>query len=274
MLQQWILDHPDLFRVASFVILLLLLACTEWLFPRRKKYGYLSRRWFSNIAIVVVNVLLLRLIFPLMAVEMAFISIEKGWGLFSYFGFSGGWNFVVSLLILDVMIYLQHVMFHAVPTLWRFHKVHHADLDFDVTTGVRFHPIEMILSMGIKIVTVIAFGMTPLSVLVFEVILNGTSMFTHTNVYIPLGMDRIFRWFIVTPDMHRIHHSVDKIERNTNFGFNLSVWDRIFGTYRQDPEMGHTEMPIGIDEFRQPNYLKFGWLFAIPFLRKNKGTEE
>jgi len=267
MVENWILEHTILFRMGAFATLLILFAATEWLIPRRRGYGFKARRWFSNLSIVAINSGLLRLVFPLLAVEVAFITVEKGWGLFGLLGWPGWVNFLCSLLILDVVIYLQHVMFHSVPTLWRLHKVHHTDLDFDVTTGVRFHPIEIILSMGIKIATVAAFGITPLAIVIFEVILNGTSMFTHTNIKLPFGLDRLVRWLIVTPDMHRIHHSTNWRERDSNYGFNLSVWDRIFGTYRQDPLVDHPDMEIGTPFFRNPRYLKLGWLFAIPFMR-------
>jgi len=267
MLHDWILEHSTIFRVISFLTLLALFAITEWLLPRRKSYGYKPRRWLSNLSIVAINVGLLRLVFPLLAVEVAFLTTEKGWGLFDLLGWPNWINFVCSLLILDVAIYLQHVVFHSVPTLWRLHKVHHTDLDFDVTTGVRFHPIEIIISMGIKILTVMAFGVSPLAIIVFEVLLNGSSMFTHANIKLPLGLDRVARWLIVTPDMHRIHHSVDWKERNSNYGFNLSVWDRIFGTYRKNPLVDHPDMEIGTSSFRHPKYLKLKWLFIIPFLR-------
>jgi len=267
MLQDWIIEHSDIFRMSAFLTLLALFAVTEWLFPRRKSYGYKPRRWFSNLSIVAINVGLLRLVFPLLAVEVSFITVEKGWGLFQLVGWPGWLNFGCSILILDVAIYMQHVMFHAVPTLWRIHKVHHTDLDFDVTTGVRFHPIEIIISMGIKIMTVIAFGISPIAIIIFEVLLNGSSMFTHTNIKLPLGLDRVVRWLIVTPDMHRIHHSTEMRERNSNYGFNLSLWDRLFGTYRQNPQVDHPDMELGTPAFRNPKYLKINWLFLIPFLQ-------
>lgn len=267
MLEQWIIAHSDMFRVSAFVTLLTLLALSELIAPRRKTGPFKGLRWMSNLLIVAANVGLLRLVFPLLAVEVSFIAVARGWGLFHLAEWPGWAIFLGSLLVLDLVIYFQHVLFHTVPTLWRLHKVHHTDIEFDVTTGVRFHPVEIILSMGLKIATVVAFGVTPIAIIVFEVILNGTSMFTHTNVKLPLGLDRFVRWLIVTPDMHRIHHSTDRREQNSNYGFNLSVWDRLFGTYRQDPLVPHHEMDIGTKSFRNPKYQKINWLFAIPFIK-------
>ncbi len=267
-LHDWLLQHPNLFRVICFSGLLFLFAILEIVSPRRKKYGYVVRRWASNLSMVAIDSLLIRVVFPVLAVEMALISEENSWGLFRYGELSYYWNLLLGFLILDLVIYFQHVLFHAVPTLWNVHRVHHADLDFDVTTGNRFHPIEMILSMGIKISVVVAFGITPIAVLLFEVVLNATSMFTHTNIKIPLGLDRLIRWVLVTPDMHRVHHSIELKETNSNFGFNLSVWDRLFGTYRDQPKLGHEKMIIGIEQFRDPSYLHLKWLLAIPFNKK------
>ncbi len=269
MIQQWILENPNLFRVLAFLSLLGLLALSEILSPRRKSYGYKGRRWFANLAILVVSILLLKLVFPLLAVEVSFLSTEQQWGMFHYYQYPYWLNIALGLLILDLSIYLQHVMFHAVPGFWRFHKMHHADLDFDVSTGLRFHPVEMILSMGIKIMIVAAFGIVPLGVLLFEVFLNAGSMFTHTNIVIPSRLEWFVRWLVVTPEMHRVHHSVIKSETNSNFGFNLSLWDRLFGTYKQDPKEGYLGMTIGIPEFREPKYLRFRWLLSIPFLRQS-----
>ena len=172
---------------------------------------------------------------------------------------------VASVVILDLAIYLQHVLFHAVPALWRLHRMHHADLEFDVTTGVRFHPIEIMLSMLIKLAVVGALGAPPLSVLIFEVLLNATSMFNHGNVRIPLAIDRVLRWLVVTPDMHRVHHSILARETNSNFGFNLPWWDRLFGTYRAQPAAGHEAMTIGIEQFRDPRELRLDRMLLQPF---------
>jgi sterol desaturase/sphingolipid hydroxylase (fatty acid hydroxylase superfamily) len=172
---------------------------------------------------------------------------------------------VLGVILLDLAIYLQHVLFHAVPALWRLHRMHHADLEFDVTTGTRFHPIEILLSMGIKLGVVAAFGMPAVSVLIFEVLLNATSMFNHGNVRIPLSVDRVLRWIVVTPDMHRVHHSISPRETNSNFGFNLPWWDRLFGTYRDQPAAGHEGMTIGIEQFRDPRELRLDRMLVQPF---------
>ena len=187
-----------------------------------------------------------------MAVGLSLFTEERGWGLFNVWEVPALVAIVVSLLVLDLVIYLQHVMFHAVPALWRLHRMHHADLEFDVTTGLRFHPVEILLSMGVKLAAVAALGPPAIAVLIFEILLNATSMFNHGNVRIPLGIDRMLRWFVVTPDMHRVHHSIHPIETNSNFGFNLPWWDRLLGTYRAQPREGHKAMIIGIEQFRTP----------------------
>jgi sterol desaturase/sphingolipid hydroxylase (fatty acid hydroxylase superfamily) len=197
---------------------------------------------------------------------MAVEAQIRGWGLFNNFDIVWGLNLVLSVILLDFVIYLQHVMFHAVPLLWRLHRMHHTDLDYDVTTGSRFHPVEIILSMLIKLAVIVTLGPVPAAVVVFEVLLNGTAMFNHGNIRIPKGLDRIIRWFVVTPDMHRVHHSILPYETNSNFGFNLPWWDRLFGTYRDQPEKGHEQMTIGIELFRRSKYLYLHWMLIQPFL--------
>ncbi len=186
----------------------------------------------------------------IMAVGLALLAEERGWGLFNVIETPAWLAFMASLLALDLAIYLQHVMFHAVPALWRLHRMHHADLEFDFTTGLRFHPIEILLSMGIKVAVVAALGPPAVAVLVFEILLSATSIFNHGNARIPLGLDRVLRWIVVTPDMHRVHHSIHPNETNSNFGFNLPWWDRLLGTYRAQPREGHEGMTIGIEQFR------------------------
>jgi sterol desaturase/sphingolipid hydroxylase (fatty acid hydroxylase superfamily) len=201
---------------------------------------------------------------PVLAVGFALLAEARGWGLLNAFEVAFALALPVSLLALDLAIYLQHVLFHAVPALWRLHRVHHADLEFDVTTGLRFHPIEILLSMGIKLAVVAALGPPAIAVLVFEVLLNATSMFNHGNVRIALGLDRILRWIVVTPDMHRVHHSIHANETNSNFGFNLPWWDRLLGTYRAQPRDGHEGMTIGIEQFRTPRELWLDRLLIQP----------
>ena len=202
---------------------------------------------------------------PLLAVGVAGLAEARGWGLFNNLGLPAVLAVVASVILLDLAIYLQHVMFHAVPALWRLHRMHHADLDFDVTTGARFHPIEILLSMGLKMAVVAALGVPVLAVLIFEVLLNATSMFNHANVRIPPALDRLLRWFVVTPDMHRVHHSIRREETNSNFGFNLPWWDRLLGTYRAQPAAGHTDMTIGIEAFREAREQWLDRMLAQPF---------
>jgi len=208
---------------------------------------------------------LLRLVFPTAAVGFALFAARQGWGLLNAVSPPFWLALLVAVLVLDFAIYLQHVLFHAVPALWRLHRVHHADLEFDVTTGLRFHPLEILLSMAIKLAVIAALGPPALAVLIFEVLLNATSMFNHGNVRMPAGLDRVLRWLVVTPDMHRVHHSVLPHETNSNFGFNLPWWDRLLGTYRARPAAGHTGMTIGIEQFRAPRELWLDRLLLQPF---------
>lgn len=207
-------------------------------------------RWTNNLGLVVIDTIVLRLSFPILAVGLAVTAQDLGWGLFNIIAVPGWVAVLVSIVVLDLVIYLQHVMFHAVPALWRLHRMHHADLEFDVTTGLRFHPVEILLSMGIKLVVVLALGPPAIAVLIFEVLLNATAMFNHSNIRLPRLVDRLLRLIVVTPDMHRVHHSVIPEETNSNFGFNLPWWDRLLGTYKAQPKAGHEGMTIGIEHFR------------------------
>ncbi|MBK1716098.1 fatty acid hydroxylase [Thiocystis violacea] len=220
--------------------------------PRRALAVSKLRRWSANLGLVVLNTLLLRLAFPVAAVGLAATATSNGWGLLNQMALPAGVELVLALVALDLAIWAQHVFFHAVPALWRLHRVHHADLDYDLTTGARFHPIEILLSMLIKFAAILVLGPSVVAVILFEVILNGMAMFNHGNVGLPERLDKRLRWLLVTPDMHRVHHSVAADEANSNFGFNLSLWDRLFGTYRDQPRGGHTGMTIGIDELRDP----------------------
>ncbi|HUQ35265.1 MAG TPA: sterol desaturase family protein [Aestuariivirga sp.] len=254
---EFLLVHETQARLVFFFSILAVMAAWEVMTPRRRQEIPRLLRWGNNLGVVVIDTLLVRLTFPLLAVGMAVLAAERGWGLLNIFAVSGWLAFLLSLLLLDLAIYLQHVMFHAVPALWRLHRMHHADLEFDVTTGLRFHPIEILLSMGLKLALVVVFGPPAVAVLVFEILLNGTSMFSHSNIRIPLGLDRILRLIVVTPDMHRVHHSIHAFETNSNFGFNLPWWDRLLGTYRAEPREAHESMTIGIEQFRTPREL---WL--------------
>jgi len=241
------------------------MALWETLAPRRQRSFSRLRRWPSNFGLVALNTLALRLLVPTAAVGAALVSEERGWGFFNHVELPAWIEILVVVLILDLVIYAQHVMFHRVPMLWRLHRMHHADLDLDVTSGARFHTIEILASMGIKLVLVAALGAPALSVLIFEVVLNATAMFNHANVRIPDGLDRILRLVLVTPDMHRVHHSIIHSETNSNFGFNLPWWDWMFRTYRDQPEAGHDGMTIGIDQFRTPRELALDRMLTQPF---------
>jgi sterol desaturase/sphingolipid hydroxylase (fatty acid hydroxylase superfamily) len=233
--------------------------------PRRRQAIGRVARWPSNFGVVIIDTLLVRILFPTSAVGLALLAETKGFGLFNAWPVATWVSIIASVAILDLAIYLQHVLFHAVPALWRLHRMHHADLEFDVTTGARFHPIEIVLSMLIKFAVIGALGAPAVAVLVFEVLLNGTAMFNHSNVRLPARMDRVLRWLIVTPDMHRVHHSVVVRETNSNFGFNLPWWDWIFGTYRPQPAAGHEAMTIGIEQIRDPAEQRLDRMLTQPF---------
>lgn len=252
-----LLANEPMIRMGLFVGILGIMALWEVAAPRRRREIPRLIRWTNNFAVVVLDTAIVRLAFPIVAVGMAILAAERGWGLFNVFEVPFWLAFILSVLALDLAIYLQHVMFHAVPAFWRLHRMHHADLEFDVSTGLRFHPVEILLSMGIKLAVVTVLGPPAVAVLVFEVLLNATSMFNHANIHIPERIDRILRLFVVTPDMHRVHHSILPSETNSNFGFNLPWWDRLLGTYRPQPRAGHDDMTIGIEQFRTPRDL---WL--------------
>jgi sterol desaturase/sphingolipid hydroxylase (fatty acid hydroxylase superfamily) len=234
--------------------------------PRRPQAIGRWLRWPNNLGVVIIDTILLRLLFPAAAVSVALGGEEQGWGLLNKLPLSPWMTVIAAVIVLDLTIYFQHVLFHAVPVLWRLHRMHHADLEFDVTTGVRFHPLEILLSMVIKLGVVLALGAPALAVLIFEVLLNATSMFNHGNVLLPQPMDRILRTIAVTPEMHRVHHSIAPAETNSNFGFNLPWWDRLFGTYRAQPAAGHTGMKIGIDLFRRVEDLRLDRMLIQPLI--------
>jgi len=259
-----LLAHEPLVRFGAFTGVLAAMALWEVVAPRRRQAFGRPLRWTGNLGIVVLDTLLVRLTFPVVAVGLAILAQERGWGLFNVLEVSGWLAFVTSFLALDLAIYLQHVMFHAVPAFWRLHRMHHADLEFDVSTGLRFHPVEILLSMGIKLAVVAALGPPAAAVLLFEVLLNATSMFNHGNVRVPAALDRILRLMVVTPDMHRVHHSILVRETNSNFGFNLPWWDRLLGTYRAQPKAGHEGMTIGIEQFRTAGDLRLDRMLLQP----------
>jgi sterol desaturase/sphingolipid hydroxylase (fatty acid hydroxylase superfamily) len=257
--------HEPWIRLGAFAGVFATMALWELMAPRRPQTIGRLRRWPANLGVVVIDTLLVRLIFPTAAVGVALVAEVGGWGLLPALDAPSWLAIIIAVIVLDLAIYLQHVLFHAVPVLWRLHRMHHADLEIDVTTGTRFHPIEILLSMAIKLGVVAALGAPAVAVLIFEVLLNATSMFNHGNVRLPQRLDRVLRWLVVTPDMHRVHHSILPRETNSNFGFNLPWWDRLFGTYRAQPEAGHEAMTIGLPMFRDPRELRLGRMLWQPF---------
>ncbi|MCI0640269.1 MAG: sterol desaturase family protein [Gemmataceae bacterium] len=260
------LNSADLVRLGCFASVLGIMALAETLWPRRLLRVRRGLRWWNNLALVALDALVVRFLIPLGAVGAALLAEENGWGLFRYLALPGWLGAVLAVVALDLVIYLQHVLFHAVPALWRLHMVHHADLDVDASTGLRFHPLEIVLSMGIKIGAVLLLGAPAVGVMFFEVLLNATSLFNHGNLNLPAWLDRCVRLVLVTPDMHRVHHSALPRETNSNFGFNLSWWDYLLGTYRGQPARGHDEMTIGLEQFRDERVERLHWMLALPFV--------
>lgn len=259
------MSHELALRLGFFLSTFAIMAVWELGMPRRALLRSKVVRWTNNLALTALNSVLVRVTLPVAAIGVAEFATERGMGLFNMFQVPLLPAILLSVLALDLAIYLQHLMFHAVPLLWRLHRVHHADLDFDVTTGARFHPFEIVLSMLIKFAAILVLGPPAVAVLAFEVLLNASSMFNHGNVRMPEFVDRILRWLVVTPDMHRVHHSVNPRETNSNFGFTLSWWDRLFGTYRGQPAAGHEGMTIGIEQFRSPREQWLDRMLLQPF---------
>ena len=245
--QNWFLEHEQLLRLSSFVSILLIMVLWEALSPKRQPLLTRRARWPHNIALVILNTLLLRALFPIAAVGVAVYCQQNGFGLFNLVDLSVLISVPLGIILLDLAIYWQHIAFHQFPLLWRLHQVHHADKDYDVTTGARFHPIEILLSMLIKMAIVALLGIPAIAVIAFEIVLNGMAMFNHGNISLPYRVDDMLRRIFVTPDMHRVHHSVITKEMHSNFGFNLALWDRLFGTYQAFPKQGHIDMEIGLD---------------------------
>jgi sterol desaturase/sphingolipid hydroxylase (fatty acid hydroxylase superfamily) len=260
------MDREIVIRVCFFLSIFAVISIWEILASRRMLTTSKKARWFSNLVLLSLNPISVRLVFPLLPVSMSILAEERHWGLLNNIGMPYWLKVVMGVIVLDLAIYLQHVLHHSVPLLWRLHMVHHSDLDFDLTTGLRFHPMEIVLSMGIKLMAVAALGPSAPAVLIFEVALNSTSMFNHSNVFLPSGVDRVLRLFVVTPEMHRVHHSVIIRETNSNFGFNVSWGDRLFGTYRAQPANGHEAMTIGVSHIRDPGRLTLPRLIVMPFV--------
>jgi sterol desaturase/sphingolipid hydroxylase (fatty acid hydroxylase superfamily) len=263
-----VLSAEPIIRLSAFACVFALMAAWEVIAPRRRQTVGRLWRWPNNLGVVVIDTVVVRLLFPTAAVGVALVAEARGWGALNILPLPSWLKVILTVVLLDLTIYGQHVMFHAVPVLWRLHRMHHADLEFDVTTGVRFHPVEIMLSMLIKFAAIVLLGAPAVGVLVFEVLLNATSMFNHGNVRLPARGDRVLRWLVVTPEMHRVHHSVERRETDSNFGFNLPWWDRLFGTYRAEPEAGHERMAIGLPQFRDPAELRLDRMLLQPLRDK------
>lgn len=260
-----LVHHEAMLRLGAFLGVLLLMMVWEVLAPRRSLGTGRQRRWPANLALALVNTAVLRLLLPAAAVAAALLAADRDWGLFQWLELPGLWAILAGVVLLDLAVYAQHRAFHAVPLLWRLHRMHHTDLDLDTTSGLRFHPLEILLSMLIKVAVVLALGAPVAAVILFEVVLNATALFNHANVRIPVPVDRVLRWLVVTPDMHRIHHSRFPDETDSNFGFNLPWWDRLFASYRAEPRGGHLKMRLGIDGFEGPDATELWALLAQPF---------
>jgi len=264
-------QYESIVRLSSFAGIFLIMAMLEIAMPRKQRVLGKGQRWFTNISLVIVNTLALRLIMPILAVGMANYAAGQGWGLLVLVNMPIWVEIIVAFILLDMLIYAQHIAFHKVPVFWRFHKVHHADRDLDVTSGARFHPIEAVFSMAYKLLCIALIGPAAFAVFLFEVVLNAASMFNHANVRLPLGLDRLLRLFIVTPDMHRVHHSVIERETNSNYSFFLTIWDRMFRTYTAQPEKGHDGMTVGLSEYQDSKPANLIWSLLVPF-KPNKDS--
>ncbi len=265
MFEQFITGNEGLVRASVFVTLFGILALSEWFRPRRPLTNKKSARWFTNWTIVVLDSLLVRLIFPVVAVGTALWATSNGYGLFNWLNMPFLPAAIISFIVLDFAIWLSHVASHKIPIFWKIHRMHHSDVDFDVSTALRFHPIEIVLSMLFKMAIVVAIGAPAISVILFEIVLNGAAMFNHSNLKLPLPVDRVVRLIFVTPDMHRVHHSIIHNETDSNYGFNFSFWDRLFGTYTDQPSKGHDDMTIGLPEWQNKNPTRLDWTLMVPF---------
>jgi len=269
-IENFLVEREAIFRLGVFAAVFIVMLLWELVAPRRVLTVSKLQRWSSNLALLLLNSIVLRLLFPAAAVGIAYSVGEMNWGLFNLLSLPAWFEVVAAVLLLDLAIYLQHLLMHRVPLLWRLHRVHHADLDIDLTTGSRFHTLEIVFSMLVKWLVILLLGPALLAVLVFEILLNGMAMFNHANVRLPRGIDRALRYLLVTPDMHRVHHSILRRETNSNYGFNLSLWDRFFRTYIDQPEKGHDAMTIGIPEFRDARQVdRLPGMLALPFVEKS-----
>ncbi len=260
-----LIEHEGVARLSVFLCLFFMMALFETLWPKRQRTIKRHQRWVGNLGVMFLGALLARVILPWAPVSVAIYAQINNIGLMEYAITDPLYNILLGVLLLDLFIYLQHIVMHKVPFLWRLHRLHHADLEYDVTTGIRFHPLEIILSLLLKMGIILLFGVEPLSVIIFEMLLNGSAMFNHANLRLPLWLDKGLRLLVVTPDMHRVHHSSIRNETDSNYGFFLSIWDKIFATYRAQPQKGHLGMEIGLEYFRDERELNLLRLLTQPF---------
>jgi len=270
---KWTFAHEPVLRVGFLLGMVGIMSIWEMLAPRRPLSVRKTYRWANNWGIVLTNTVLLRLLFPAGLVGLGLLVESRGWGLLQMLDLPVWLAVLIAVVILDFTVWAQHVLFHVVPWLWRLHRMHHADLDIDLTTGLRFHPIEIFLSFGIKAGAIVLIGAPAIAVLIFEIILSSLALFNHSNARIPVAVDRWLRWLIVTPDFHRVHHSWLPQETNSNYGFNLSLWDRSFRTYRAEPRDGHDGMTIGLPLFREPAWERLDKLLIQPFVASDDSGE-
>lgn len=268
-------QSETIIRLCVFLGVLLLMGIVERIAPRKKPTCSKPFRWANNLGLTVLNTVFVRLVIPIGAVAVAEIALRNQWGMLHQVSFPLWVKILIAVVLLDFLIYVQHVLFHLFPVLWRLHRVHHADHDFDVSTGLRFHPIEMLLSMLLKMGAVIVLGASPMAVIIFEILLNATAMFNHGNIALPAQLDKILRFFVVTPDMHRVHHSVDRRETDSNYGFNLPWWDYLCRTYQAQPRLGHDGIEIGLPEFPDSDVQRLDVMLSLPLrnISKNRTGE-
>ncbi|SIO16370.1 Sterol desaturase/sphingolipid hydroxylase, fatty acid hydroxylase superfamily [Parasphingorhabdus marina DSM 22363] len=271
---EFLAPYESAIRLGVFAGMLLIMAVVEAVMPRKQRVQPRGYRWATNLGLVITGTLLLRVTMPMLAIGMALLATQNGWGLLAMITLPLWAEIIMAFLLLDLLIYAQHVVFHKVPIFWRFHKIHHADRDLDVTSGVRFHPVEAVLSMLWKLLCIAAIGPAAIAVFLFEVILNAASLFHHANFRLPARLDSLLRWIIVTPDMHRVHHSVRPAETDSNFSFFLTIWDRLFGTYVEQPKDGHAGMTIGLDEYQSDAPSGLGWSLVEPFRSHSKKPQK
>lgn len=266
------LENEPFYRFGAFAIIFAAMAIYELWSPRLERDemrgAFKSKRWVTNLSMVVLSSVALRIVFPAAAVGTAIYAQSQGWGLFNAVDAPLWMAGIVCFIILDFAVWLEHYASHKIPLLWRIHRMHHSDQGFDLTTALRFHPLEIVLSMVWKAAVIIALGAPVVAVLIFEIVLNGMAMFNHANANVPKPIDRLLRTLLVTPDMHRVHHSAIMRETDSNYGFNFSFWDRLFGVYIDQPKLGHDKMIIGLEEYKGPKTASLGWSLALPFRRR------